>query len=155
MFSNSPGVQPKRPVETQTQFNQLLAALSIPQTLSGPEKLARLRALPPKPLLDAAKSIEVHQFHPMTDGGFVIPSLFSSLDSGEFAAKLVSRNIRLMLGECSDEPHLYATWFPPKGNVLSALRTRLIADYPEYIVDTVLPLHYPTGQLPAGCTDWT
>ncbi|KAJ5222648.1 CAZyme family CE10 [Penicillium citrinum] len=155
MFSNSPAVQPKSPVETQVQFNQLLAALSIPQTLSGPEKLARLRSLPPKTLLDAAKTIEVHQFRPTTDGGFVIPSLFSSLDSGEFAAKLVSRNIRLLLGECRDESHLYATWFPPKGNTLSALRTRLIADYPEHIVDTVLPLHYPTGQLPPGCKDWT
>lgn len=155
MFSNSPGVQPKRPAETQIQFNQLLAALSIPQTLSGSEKLARLRALPSKTLLDAAKTIEVHQFHPTTDGNFVIPSLFSSLDSGEFAAKFVSRNIRVILGECSDESHLYATWFPPKNNTLSALRTRLIADYPAHIVDTVLSLHYPTGQLPAGCTDWT
>ncbi|KAJ5403871.1 hypothetical protein N7509_003742 [Penicillium cosmopolitanum] len=154
MFSNSPAVQPKRPAETQIQFNQLLEALSIPQTLSGPEKLARLRALPPKALIDATKAIEVHQFRPATDGGFILPSLFTSLDNGDFAAKLVSRNIRLMLGECSEESHLYAIWFPPKANTFSALRTRLIADYPEHVVDTVLPLHYPTGQLPAGCKNW-
>ncbi|KAJ5090751.1 hypothetical protein N7532_009435 [Penicillium argentinense] len=154
MFSNSPAVQPKSPAETQNQFNQLLKALNIPQTLSGPEKLARLRALPPKALLDAGKTIDVHQFRPTTDGGFILPSLFTSLDSGDFAAKLVARNVRLMLGECGDEQHLYATWFPPKDNTLSALRTRLIADYPEHIVDTVLPLHYPNGQLPAGTVNW-
>ena len=49
MFSNSPAVQPKSPVETQVQFNQLLAALSIPQTLSGPEKLARCVRCPRRP----------------------------------------------------------------------------------------------------------
>jgi carboxylesterase type B len=59
-----------------------------------------------------------------------------------------------MLGECRDERYLYAVWFPPKANTLSALRTRLIADYPERIVDAVLPLHYPNGQLPSDCKDW-
>lgn len=155
MFSNSPAVQPKSPAETQTQFNQLLAALGIPLTLSGNEKLARLRALPPRTLLNAAETIEIHQFRPTTDTSFILPTLFESLDNGDFARKMLARNIRLLLGECRDEQHLYAIWFPPKSNTLSAVRTRLTADYPEHIVNAVIPLHYPDGKLPSGCKDWT
>lgn len=154
MFSNSPAVQPKSPAETQHQFDQLLTALDIPLTLSANEKIARLRSIPPKTLLDAGKSIDIHQFRPTTDSGFIVPTLFQSLDSGEFAQKMLKRNVRLMLGECRDERYLYAVWFPPKANALSALRTRLIADYPEHIVDAVLPLHYPDGKLPSDCKNW-
>ncbi|KAJ6095411.1 CAZyme family CE10 [Penicillium sp. IBT 16267x] len=154
MFSNSSGVQPKSPAETQIQFDQLLTALGIPLTLSGNEKLAQLRSLPAKALLDAGRTIDVHQFRPTTDSGFILPTLFESLDNGEFARGMLARNVRLILGECRDERYLYAVWFPPKANTLSALRTRLIADYPERIVDAVLPLHYPKGQLPSDCKDW-
>ncbi|KAJ5094631.1 CAZyme family CE10 [Penicillium angulare] len=154
MFSNSPAVQPKSPAETQIQFNQLLTALGIPLTLSANEKLARLRALPPKTLLDAAETIEIHQFRPTTDTGFIVPTLFESLDNGDFARKMLARNIRLILGECRDEGHLYAVWFPPKSDTLSGVRTRLAADYPEHIVNTVIPLHYPDGKLPSGYKDW-
>ncbi|KAJ5128692.1 CAZyme family CE10 [Penicillium atrosanguineum] len=154
IYSNSPAVQPKSPTETQPQFNELLTALSIPLSLSATEKLARLRSLSSKTLLDASKTITIHQFRPTTDGSFILPTLFTSLDNGTFAQSLLSRNIRLILGECSDERFLYATWFPPKENTLSALRTRLIADYPTHIVDAVLPLHYPNGTLPRGIKNW-
>ncbi|KAJ5784614.1 CAZyme family CE10 [Penicillium pulvis] len=154
MFSNSPAVQPKSPAETQIQFNQLLTALGISLTLPGNEKLARLRSLPAKVLLEAGKTIDVHQFRPTTDAGFVLPTLFESLDNGEFARRMLARNVRLMIGECRDERYLYAVWFPPKANTLSAVRTRLIADYPERIVDAALPLHFPNGQLPSDCKDW-
>lgn len=154
MWSNSPAVQPKSPSETQPQFNQLLTAVEIPLELSANEKLGRLRSIPPKRLLDAVQTIDVHQFRPTTDTGFIVPTLFESLDNGEFARKMLARNIRLVLGECRDEQHLYSVWYPPKSNTLDALRTRLIADYPEKIVDAVIPLHYPDGQLPAGDKDW-
>lgn len=148
-------MQPKGPAETQIQFDQLLAALDIPLALSANEKLTRLRALPAKQLIDAAKKIEVHQFRPTTDRGFIVPTLFQSLDNGDFARKLLARNVRLVLGECADERFLYSVWFPPKANTLDALRTRLIADYPERVVDALIPLHYPDGRLPSGCRDWT
>lgn len=147
-------MQPKSPAETQIQFDQLLAALDIPLALSANEKLARLRALPAKQLIDAAKTIEVHQFRPTTDSGFIVPTLFQSLDNGDFARELLARNVRLVLGECADERFLYSVWFPPRANTLDALRTRLIADYPERVVDALIPLHYPDGRLPSGCRDW-
>ena len=154
IWSNSPAVQPKRPTETQTQFNQLLAALDIPLSLPASEKIARLRSLPAKKLLDTAKTIEIHQFRPTTDGGFISPALFTSLDNGDFARKILSRNVRIIIGECADERFLYSTWFPPKANTLSALRTRLIADYPEHIVDAVIAHYYPSAKLPGNCKDW-
>lgn len=155
IFSNGPAVQPKSPAETQTQFNQLITALEIPLSLSAGEKIARLRSIPALRLLNVAKEIEVHQFRPATDTDFIVPSLFESLDNGEFARRLLSRNVRLILGECRDERHLYGIWFPPKANSLSALRTRLIADYPETIVDALIPLRYPGGRLPPDCTNWS
>lgn len=154
IWSNSPAVQPKRPAETQIQFNQLLAALNIPASLPAKEKISRLRSLPAKKLLDAVKTIEIHQFRPTTDGSFISPSLFQSLDSGDFARSILSRNVRIIIGECADERFLYSTWFPPTANTLSALRTRLIADYPELIVDGVIAHYYPSGKLPSNCKDW-
>jgi carboxylesterase type B len=154
IWSNSPAVQPKRPAETQSQFNELLTALDIPLSLSSSEKVARLRSLPAKKLLDTAKTIEIHQFRPTTDGGFISPALFTGLDSGDFARKLLARNVRIIIGECADERFLYSTWFPPKDNTLSALRTRLIADYPEHIVDAVIAQYYPSGKLPSNCKNW-
>lgn len=154
IWSNSPAGQPKAPAETQSQFNQLLTALNIPHTLPATKKLAHLRSLPPKTLLSAARIITLHQFRPTTDGAFISPSLFASLDSGAFARALLARNIRLILGECTDERFLYSTWFPPKTNTLDALRTRLIADYPVRTVDALLRLYYPDDSLPPGVRDW-
>ncbi|KXG53782.1 Carboxylesterase, type B [Penicillium griseofulvum] len=154
IWSNSPAVQPKQPTETQTQFNQLLTALDIPLTLPYNEKLTLLRSIPAKTLLDKAKTIPLHQFRPTTDKFFISPSLFTTLDTGTFARSLLARNIRIIIGECCDESFLYSSWFPPTDNTLSALRTRLIADYPEHIVDAVIPLYYPDGRLPAHCKNW-
>lgn len=154
IWSNSPAVQPKQPTETQTQFNQLLAALDIPLTLPNNEKFTRLRSIPAKTLLDKAKTIPLHQFRPTTDTSFISPSLFTSLDTGAFARSMLARNIRIIIGECRDERFLYSTWYPPTENTLSALRARLVADYPEHIVDAVMALYYPDGCLPTNCGNW-
>ncbi|KAJ5498228.1 hypothetical protein N7453_007279 [Penicillium expansum] len=154
IWSNSPAVQPKQPTETQTQFNQLLTALDIPLTLSHSEKLTRLRSIPAKTLLEEAKTIPLHQFRPTTDNSFISESLFTTLDTGAFARSLLARNVRIIIGECRDERFLYSTWFPPTEDTLSALRIRLIADYPEHIVDAVIPLYYPDGRLPTNCKNW-
>ncbi|RHZ72962.1 hypothetical protein CDV55_108253 [Aspergillus turcosus] len=154
IWSNSPGVQPKNAAAAQVQFNQLLSALKIPMSLSWPEKLSRLRSIPAKPLLDAATSIELHQFRPTSDGSFIDPSLFKSLDDGTFARKLAARNIRIMLGECRDERALYATWHPPQSNTLQSLHSRLLADYPPHIADALIKTYCPHGQLPPGCANW-
>ncbi|BDD58531.1 hypothetical protein MAP00_003800 [Monascus purpureus] len=154
IWSNGPGVQPKAPSETQTQFNQLLSAVNISHSLSPAEKLTRLRAIPAKTLLRAATSIGIHQFRPTTDSAFIPLTLFASLDNGDFAQKLSARNVRIILGECRDEHYLYSIWFPPAQNSLSALRQRLIADYPRRVVDTLIKLYYPDSELPPDCKRW-
>ncbi|KAJ5894922.1 CAZyme family CE10 [Penicillium taxi] len=154
IWSNSPAVQPKYPKETQLQFNELLAALSISPNLPAAEKLSLLRSIPAKKLIDVTKTLEMHQFRPTSDTGFVSATLFDALDNGDFARKLLERNIRLILGECCDEHFVYSVWYPPKADTLPALRKRLIADYPERFVDALLTLHYPDGKLPSDCRDW-
>ncbi|KAJ5747928.1 uncharacterized protein N7511_009624 [Penicillium nucicola] len=154
IWSNSPAVQPKQPSETQDQFNELLTALQIPLTLPPSEKLALLRSTPAKTLIATTKTLTLSQFRPTTDGAFIDPALFTTLDNGTFASTLLSRKTRIIIGECADEHFLYSTWFRPHANTLSALRTRLIADYPEHIVDALIRTYYPAGALPANCKNW-
>jgi carboxylesterase type B len=153
IWSNSPVAQPKNPATSQPQFNQLLSALDIPLTLPWPDKLSRLRSIPSTKLLQTATSLEINQFRPTTDATFIQPTLFTSLDNGNIGRKIAARNIRLMLGECRDEAALYATWFPPQ-NSLASLHKRLLADYPGPLVDILVKLYYPDGELPPGCRDW-
>lgn len=154
MWSNGPGVQPKAPSLAQEQFNQLLAAVNIPHSLSPNEKISRLRSIPSKDLLQAATSIDTHQFRPTTDSNFISHTLFKTLDNGEFAKRLSTRNIRIMLGECRDEHNLYSIWFPPTQDTLPALHKRLLADYPPHAVNTLTSLYYPTSELPPDCKNW-
>ncbi|OJJ83901.1 putative carboxylesterase [Aspergillus glaucus CBS 516.65] len=154
IWSNSPAAQPKHPPEAQSQFNALLTTLNISPTLPDSEKLARLRALDPDTLLNAATSTQFHQYRPTSDGAFVSQDLFKSLANGEFARRFRERGIKVLLGETRDEPNLYALWSPPEDNTLDALRTRLIAEYPTSTVDALLPLYYPDNKLPPGQENW-
>lgn len=155
IWSNGPAVQPKTPSAAQIQFNQLLSALNIPASLPWTEKLVCLRALAGQDLLSAAASLDLNQFRPTSDAVFIPPSLFQSLHDGSFGRRLAARNVRLLLGECRDEHVLYATWLPPPDNSLVSLRKRLLADYPRPIVDALINLYCPDGNLPSDCQDWT
>ncbi|KAL1958335.1 hypothetical protein VTO42DRAFT_4652 [Malbranchea cinnamomea] len=156
MWSNGPGFQPKSPAEAQVQFNELLSVLRIPASLPGNDKLARLRALPAEQLVEAISSpnLRLHQFRPVTDSAFIPPSLFQSLSSGEIAHRLRQRNIRLILGECSNEPALYSLWRPPLENTLPSLRQRLEADYQSSVVNALVSAYFPSGELPPHCANW-
>ncbi|KAL1965949.1 hypothetical protein VTN77DRAFT_5082 [Rasamsonia byssochlamydoides] len=154
MWSNGPGIQPKSVSNAQDQFDDLLSALDVPQTLSPTEKLARLQSLPAHTLIEAGMRIKQHQFRPWSDSAFISTNLFRDIDNGTFARRLAARNIRLMNGECRDEHFVYGTWHPPKEDSLSALRERIEADYPPEACDALVKLYYPSGQLPADCWDW-
>lgn len=153
MLSNGPGVQPKSLDEAQLQFNELLAVLSIPLTLSPADKLARLRALPAKRLVEASTSINLHQFRAVTDSTFVQPDLLSSLTNGTFARRLIARNTPLILGECADEHFLYGLWKPPAPGY-HALSTRLLADYPSSTVKALMRHYFPSRSLPPRFLSW-
>ncbi|KAL4941183.1 hypothetical protein BDV06DRAFT_229848 [Aspergillus oleicola] len=155
IWSNSFTVPAKSPSTAQSQFNQLLSALNIPITAADNDKLARLRSTPSATLLAAAERVDIHEFRPTTDNAFIPANLFETITNGTFARQLVHRNVRLMIGECADEHSLYAIWRPPSQNSKTALRRRLLADYPNpALVDMLMQKYYPDGTLPANCNDW-
>lgn len=153
MLSNGPGMQPKSLTESQGQFDQLLKALHISTDLPPKEKLARLRALDSKTLLDASNNIPLHQFRAVTDGSFVRHNLLSELSTDKFAQRLLHRNIPLIIGECSDEHFVYGTWRPPQPGY-SNLLNRLEADYPRDACKALMAHYFPTGKLPKTYKNW-
>lgn len=61
---------PKEFQDTRAQFEQLLQLLEIPSTLSGPEKLARLRQVPADQLVETVMKLDLYTFRPCNDGAF-------------------------------------------------------------------------------------
>lgn len=153
MLSNGPGIQPKPLAESQEQFIELLTALSIPLSLAPSEKLARLRAVPARTLLEASTHLPTHQFRAVTDGSFVRPSLLHDLASGSLAQRLTRRGVSIMMGECSQEHFLYGTWKPPAPGY-DALSRRLGADYPRAAVQVLMKHYFPERGLPRRFSSW-
>lgn len=145
MLSNGPGLQPKSLDEAETQYRELLSALSIPLTLPPEKQLERLRATPAKDLILATKGMNLHQFRAATDSIFIQPNLIHGLASGPFAAKLKARNIHIMLGECASEHFVYGTWYPPSTPGLQPLYSRLCIDYPAVYVRAILEYYFPSS----------
>ncbi|KAF2735321.1 alpha/beta-hydrolase [Polyplosphaeria fusca] len=152
MLSNGPGLQPKSLDEAQKQFNEFLEVLKIPVHLSPKEKLARLREIDPKTLIEASARIKHHQFRAVTDGSFVRHGLLDSIENGEFAGLMKRRGIKLIIGECSDEHFGYAGWRPP--NSYETLFERLQADYPLLACERLMKYYYPDKKLPQNCRNW-
>lgn len=153
MLSNGPGVQPKSLEESQGQFNELLTALNIPLSAHPSEKLAKLRALPAKALIEASTKLEIHQFRAVTDGSFVRHNLVHELSNGTFARRLKQRNVKIMMGECSEEHFLYGAWKPPQPGY-DNLSHRLEADYPRAAVEVLMQHYFPDRKLPAKYKSW-
>ncbi|KAF3008465.1 hypothetical protein E8E13_004283 [Curvularia kusanoi] len=154
MLSNGPGLQPKSLGESQDQFNELLTCLNIPLNLRPSEKLAKLRALPAEVLLEASTKMRIHQFRAVSDGAFVRHNLLKDIDDGTFAQHLKRRNVKIMMGECSEEHFLYGTWKPPKPGY-SSLSLRLEADYPRAAVEVLMHHYFPNRKLPKKYSSWT
>ena len=154
MWSNSPGVQPRTPTQHQRQFDELLNRLKIPLDSRPDEKLRRLRETPAQQLVEANDCMQMSEFRATTDGSFVHTRLMACIDDGDFGRRMQTRGITLMNGECRDEHTSYQTWRTPADSY-DALRARLIADYPDDVVDRLLRHFCGTAQtLPLGVTDW-
>ncbi|QDS68274.1 hypothetical protein FKW77_010638 [Venturia effusa] len=154
MHSNGPGVPPKSLEEAQLQFNELLSVLSIPQSAPSSEKLELLRSKSSQELVAATSKMKLHQFRAITDGDFVKPSLFPSIQNGSFAAKLVASYTQLIIGDCSTEHYIYALHRPVPSPSANTIFKRLTADYPAHICQALARHYSPTGHLPPGCTTW-
>jgi carboxylesterase type B len=154
MFSNSPGVQPRRVEEHQNQFDEFISKLAIPHDLSGSEKLARLRALPCQKLIEVQSRMKISEFRALSDDSWLPMDLIGNINSGDFAARMKRRGITLLNGECRDEHNLYRNWRIPDDSYQSVY-TRLVADYPERVVSKLMK-HYCNGsqELPSGYENW-
>lgn len=155
MHSNSTGVQPKFLEESQRQFNELLSQLDIPLALSATDKLERMRATSAEDLVAANMHMNIHEFRSVSDGLFVRKTLFQELENGSYARKIKERGIQLWIGECSDEHYLYRTLRPPKENSFQGIQTRLLAEYPQAVVDAVCQFYFPLCRLPGEWKTYT
>jgi carboxylesterase type B len=153
MLSNGPGMQPKSMEDAQLQFDELLEALEIPTNMTPTEKLATLRSLAPKTLIDATNNMKYHQFRGVTDGTFIRHGLLNELDTGLFAQRMKRRNIKLIMGECRDEHFVYGEWRKP-ANSYESLFYRLQADYPLAACKALMEHYFPERRLPVRFKDW-
>lgn len=154
MWSNGPGVQPHSLQERQKQFDELLSKLNISPSLSASEKMTTLRAASTKDLVAANDAMMLHEFRATTDDSFVSSRLFDNIANGDFARRMMARNVQLLIGECRDEHYVYGAWRPPKSRTYEGCFNRLVGDYPQQAVKVLMQLYSPNGQLPAGCKDW-
>jgi len=157
MFSNGASMPPKTLSASQTQFDELLTALSIPHSLSSRDKLAKLRSTTLAKLIEVLEKLKHHEFRSWSDDVFVRRDLFSDIDSGAFATRMRERGVHLLMGECAEEHFLYGTWRPPKHDTRASMIERLEADYPAPAVAALMKRFYsPDGKLPTWqpCKDW-
>ena len=154
MWSNSPGVQPKSLAEHQKQFDEYTTALEIESSLTGEEKLRKLRAIPDKHLVPVQDKMKLSEFRAYSDGAFIPTDIIANINNGDFAKRMKRRGIKLMNGETKEEHNSYRHWRTPSQSYL-AVYTRLCADYPEAAVSKLMH-HYCQGKqdLPKGYSDW-
>ncbi|WWC86424.1 uncharacterized protein L201_001301 [Kwoniella dendrophila CBS 6074] len=110
MISNAIPCLPKQLSDVQEQFEQLLTALEIPLTLSGSEKLARLRQVSAELLMEKVMTIEQYTFRQVQDG-VLFPSSKTWLYDGKVAEEFKKRDMAVYIGETMDEETLYRSTF--------------------------------------------
>ncbi|KAF9260463.1 alpha/beta-hydrolase [Marasmius fiardii PR-910] len=113
MYSNAIPADPKTSDDVQPQFDELLDACNIPRSLSGTEKLAKLRAISAFDLVDKVMTLAAHTFRPVRDGDFFPMNLFDRYLAGDFARQFKDRQLQLFIGEVRDEETLYRQTNPP------------------------------------------
>ncbi|SLM40710.1 Carboxylesterase, type B [Lasallia pustulata] len=141
LWSNGPGVQPKKLPEVQKQFDELVATLDIPQELPAKDKLARLRALSSSQLVTAIGKMKQNSFRAITDGHFVRRSLFREIADGRFAEVMLKRGIKVMIGDLPDEANVYKKIKPPSS--YQSLVDRLSVEYPRSTSKALARLYCP------------
>lgn len=140
-WSNGCGVQPKRLPETQGQFEDLLAVLKIPLSWDGPRKLEALRSKRAEELIAAVGPMKQKFFRPILDGHFMAEDLFQRIFDGRFGARMTELGIQTMIGDLTQEFHLYKKVHSP--NSYDSLVDRLSWDYPRHIAITICAPYHP------------
>ncbi|CAG7564443.1 unnamed protein product [Fusarium equiseti] len=144
MYSNAIPTQPKSVQDCEEQFDELCEYFSIPNDLSGSEKMSRLRDITSDELSSAIMELKNHTFRPVTDDLFIHSGIFDYYRNGSFAREFKKRDLKLLIGEVKDEDTLYAVTNPPDPNVAS-LRMQISNYYPAHVTDRLLK-HYSLSQ---------
>lgn len=141
LHSNTPYSQPKTIDECQAQFDEIIDKLGIDKTGTGAEKLEALRKIDAGYIEDFIPTLELHTFRAVTDNNFVAEGIISDLVSGEFAKKLLKKDIRIISGEVDNEPIKYSLLYTPHS--LKELELQIHNYYPEKVVQPLLDLYMP------------
>jgi carboxylesterase type B len=131
LWSNGCGVEPKRVSEAQQQFDELISVLGIPYSWSDSQKIEALRGKSSDELIQAVGKLKQKFFRPVLDGEFMSEDLFQRIYSGAFGKRMMELGIQTMIGDLTQEFHLYKMIYPPSS--YESLVDRLSWDYPRDI----------------------
>lgn len=152
-WSNGCGVQPKTLPEVQGQFDDLLSVLGIPASLDGNRNIEMLRQKSTDELVGAVDGIPQKFFRPILDGEFMSVDLFETLFNGSFGQRMDELGIQSIIGDLTQEYHLYKNVFPP--NSYESLVDRLSWDYPRDIAVAICSPYKTSISSPArSASDW-
>ncbi|TAQ84331.1 hypothetical protein B7494_g7339 [Chlorociboria aeruginascens] len=130
-LSNGCGVEPKRLPEAQEQFNDLLSVLKIPRSWKPTQKLQALREKTSDELIRGVEGMKQKFLRPVLDGDFISKDLFLKIYDGSFGKCLGELGIKTIIGDLTQEAHIYKGAFPPES--YQGLIDRLSWDYPRDI----------------------
>lgn len=137
MYSNTIPAQPKVLKDVNPQFEELCQFFRIDDSLTGSEKIDKLREVSYQDLVDAMKELKNHTFRPVTDELFIFSGFTEYHRSGKFADKFKKRRLRILIGEVLNEETLYATYNTPDPN-LESLRLQVSNYYAPETTDRIL-----------------
>lgn len=148
MYSNAIPAQPKALKDVNPQFDELRRYFNVADSLSGPEKVDKLREVSYQDLVDAMKELKNHTFRPVTDELFIFGGFTEYHRSGAFAEQFKKRRLRVLIGEVLNEETLYATYNTPEPN-LESLRLQVSNYYAPETTDRILQEYQlPSNQDP-------
>lgn len=128
-WSNGCGVQPKDISEVQQQYEDLIHVLGIPHSWTASQKSDALRRKTTEELIDAVGDMGQKFFRPISDGSFLSKALFEDIYSGAFGKRMKDLGIQTVIGDLTQEHHVYKHVYPPQS--YEDLVERLSWDYPR------------------------
>lgn len=140
-FSNALAVQPKDTKETMAQFDEFCDKFGIDKTLDASKKLSELKKIDQHEIVKMIPEMKLHTFRAVTDDSFISKTLLADIKSGVYAKKLTDRNIKMIIGQVSNEPPLYGALNTP--STKSELVIQLENYYPKSTLDDLMEMYYP------------
>lgn len=138
-FSNLVYIQPKTIEETQSQFDEIIDKLKIDKSLSGPEKLEKLRELDTDFIEEFIPTLQLHTFRAVTDEHFITQNIIKDLYSGKFAQLMKDKKLRILNGEVDNECLKYSMLNTPK--TVEELPIQVENYYPRCVIPVLQDLY--------------